>query len=739
VEVGALGIPMVFNNILQDRSLDQAHAVSSFSDPYIGQDAGYIQVTRLSGEGPALVVVPHGLTPLEAYNPLLSDPTRRGVTFEGFYEWMAHSTAYVEDEWRGAQPWNPPTSATLAPGDARSYGVRFLVAPGIREIEGTLLANGRPVAMGVPGYLLPMDLDARLFLKHAAAIDSVTVEPADRLAVTAMGINEGGWRAYQVRGRHWGRARLTVRYRDGVRQSIHYKVIEPASQVVAEMGRFLLTEQWFEDPQDPFGRSPSVISYDYDERRQVTEDNRAWIAGLGDEGGSGSWLAAIMKQLVQADPAQLEQLQRFVDGVLWGRLQYGEGDLMYGVRKSLFYYQPDSMPPGTYSEAVRYGGWSSWSKEHAMTVGRSYNYPHVAAAHWALYRLARDRVGLVTSHPWAWYLERAYQTAQAMVKHAPHYAQFGQMEGTVFLLILLDLKREGWTAQAEALEITMRHRADVWRSLGYPFGSEMPWDSTGQEEVYAWCTYFGYDEKALVTLKAILAYMPTVPHWGYNGSARRYWDFQYAGKLRRVERQLHHYGSGLNAIPVLAEYRENPDDLYLLRVGYGGLMGAIANITQDGFAPSAFHAYPSTLAIDGYSGDYGPNFFGHAVNTGTYIVRDPEFGWLAFGGNLVVDGASVRVRPLDAARGRVYVAPLGLWMTLDAGEVELVEVSGDTVRVTLAPATPSTPRARLRLEQPAAVAGVGRLTPAEIFAVERGAHVIPLRDALTRVELRAGR
>jgi hypothetical protein len=313
------------------------------------------------------------------------------------------------------------------------------------------------------------------------------------------------------------------------------------------------------------------------------------------------------------------------------------------------------------------------------------------------------------------------------------------MEGTVFLLILLDLKREGWTAQAEALEITMRHRADVWRSLGYPFGSEMPWDSTGQEEVYAWCKYFGYDEKALVTLKAILAYMPTVPHWGYNGSARRYWDFQYAGKLRRVERQLHHYGSGLNAIPVLAEYRENPDDLYLLRVGYGGLMGAIANITQDGFAPSAFHAYPSTLAIDGYSGDYGANFFGHAVNTGTYIVRDPEFGWLAFGGNLVVDGASVRVRPLDAARGRVYVAPLGLWMTLDAGEVELVEVSGDTVRVTLAPATPSTPRARLRLEQPAAVAGVGRLTPAEIFAVERGAHVIPLRDAPTRVELRAGR
>jgi hypothetical protein len=76
VEIGALGIPMIFNNILHGRSLDEAHAVSSFHDPYIGQDAGYLQVTRLTGLGSTLVVVPSGGTPFEAYNPLLTDPTR---------------------------------------------------------------------------------------------------------------------------------------------------------------------------------------------------------------------------------------------------------------------------------------------------------------------------------------------------------------------------------------------------------------------------------------------------------------------------------------------------------------------------------------------------------------------------------------------------------------------------------------------------------------------------------------
>ena len=745
VEIGALGIPMVFNNILSERSLDEAHVVASFHDPYIGNDAGYLQVTRLNGGGPALVVVPLGDTPFEAWRPLLQDRTPRMITFEGFYEWMPHSRAYVEREWSEAEPWNPPTSHTLEPGESRSYGVAFLVAPSIREIEETLLADGRPVAVGVPGYVVPQDIEARLFLKHDREVRALEVEPAGALSVTPVGTNESGWLEYDVRGLEWGRARLTVSYADGVDQTIHYKVIKPATQVVDDMGRFLTTEQWFEQPDDPFERSPSVISYDWDTRSQVTEDNRAWIAGLGDEGGSGSWLAAIMKQLVRPDPAELEKLQRFIDETLWGGLQYADGELKYGVRKSMFYYEPEDMPPGTYTDSVDYGGWSSWSHEHAMTVGRSYNYPHVAAAYWTLYRLARNHRGLVTNHPWDWYLGRAYETGQAMVRHAPQYAQFGQMEGTIFVLILMDLKREGWTERAEALEATMRARAEVWRELGYPYGSEMPWDSTGQEEVYAWCRYFGFDEKAMVTLNAIVAYMPAVPHWGYNGSARRYWDFLYAGKLRRIERQLHHYGSGLNAIPVLTEYRDHPEDVYLLRIGYGGVLGSIANITQEGFAPAAFHAYPSTLRIDGYSGDYGPNFLGHALNTGTYVVRDDQLGWLAFGGNLAVEGDDgtatgpiVGVEPRDAARTRVYLAPLGLWLTLDAGRFERVELEGDQVRLTLEPATAATPRALLRIEQPARLEVVGEMAPDGQYEQERGAWVVPLGDGPTRMTLRAG-
>lgn len=747
VQIGALGIPMIFNNVLNERSLDDAHAKCSFYDPYIGEDAGYLQVTRLSGHGPALVVVPDGKTPFEAYSPILdhpgrrvakpvfTDPTPRGITFEGFYEWMVHSQAYAENEWKAAQPWNPPTMLSLAPGESRTYGLKFLLSDSIRDIEKTLAENGQPVVVGIPGYILPMDIDARLFLKSPKSVRSMKVEPEAALSISDNG-SAGGWRAYTLKGKAWGRSRLAVTYDDGSVQTIHYFVIKPAAQAVADMGRFLTTRQWYVDASDPFHRSPSVMTYDREANQIVMQDSRAWIAGLGDEGGGGAWLSAIMKELVQPNQEELEKLQQFVDKVVWGGLQYKDGPQQYGVRKSLFYYQPDEMPPGYYRSDLDWRSWTSWNKKASEQVDRSFDYPHVAAAYWVLYHLARNHDGLVTSHPWDWYLSHAYETSIAMTKFAEGYAEFGQMEGDIFLQILTDLKREGWKEQADTLESKMRARAEHWSTQAYPFGSEMPWDSTGQEEVYAWTKYFAYQDKAEVTLSAILGYDPAIPHWGYNGSARRYWDFIFAAKDRRLERQLHHYGSSINAIPLLAEYREHPDDFYLLRVGYGGTMGALTDIDEEGFASAAFHAFPDMLKPDPLSGDYGPNFFGHAWNTATYVVDHPQFRWLAFGGNVKTEGDVVKITPLDSFRSRVYLAPLGLWLTLDAGNFETVEVNSKTgsVRVGLAPATPFTRAARLRVEQPAKVK-TGVYRPVKTLNSERDAWVVPLGETTTWVDL----
>lgn len=746
IQIGALSIPMIFNNIITDRSLKQAHEICSFFDPYVGQDGGYLQVTRLNGQGPALIVVPEKNTPFEAYQPL-AEPTRPNQTFEGAFAWTVHSQAYAEKEWNRATPWNPPTMVSLAPGETRTYSVRFLLSDQIRNIEKTLERHQRPVVVGIPGYVLPMDISGKLFLNYPRKVTSITVEPKNAVVVRHEKPTRNGWQSYSLQGKTWGRARLTVTYAGGLRQSIHYNVIKPATQTVADLGHFLMTKQWFVNANDPFHRSPSIMSYDRQANKIVAQDSRVWIAGLGDEGGSGSWLAAAMKQFGQPDRAELAKYEQFIDQVLWGGIQFKDGANKYGVRKSLFYYEPQTLPAYPYDLARDWRSWTSWNKRASEDIGRGYNYPHVVAAYWAMYRVARNNPGMVKSHPWDWYLEQAYQTTRFTFSRDANgnrrvgWVELGLMEGDIFLALLDDLKREGWKEKAADVEALIQERAERWRQEEYPFGSEMAWDSTGQEEVYAWCNYFGYRDKAQVSLNSILGYMPTLPHWGYNGNARRYWDFLYGGKLPRIERQIHHYGSGLNAIPVLTEYRQNPDDFYLLRVGYGGLMGALTNIDQEGFASVAFHSLPSTLQWDAYTGDYGPNFFGHAFNTAAYIIEHPEYGWQAFGGNVTAKGDWIQVQIKDSLRKRVFIAPYGLWLTLDAGMFEEVEINTRTsaVRVRLTSARPFTPQALLRIEQPGKGAGIGAYSLKGSFIRERDAYVVPLSKGTTQIELSSNR
>jgi hypothetical protein len=758
VTIGGLGFPVVFNNMIQNfvtnraRTLPQAHEICSFFDPYVGRDAGYLQVTRLSGAGPALVVVPEPgtKTPFEAFRPL-NDASRRGQTFEGAFEWTVHSQAYAENEWKSAEPWNPPTSAVLKPGETLAYGLRFLVADAIPNIEKTLAAADRPVAVGIPGYIVPMDVDAKLFLAPGKRkVRSVVSEPAGAIAITPAAPSKTGQVQYRLQGRRWGRARLAVTYDDGSVQSIQYYVTKPAQEAVADMGAFLTTKAWYTDETDPFGRAPSPMTYDRANDRIVLQDTRVWVAGLSDEGGTGAWLAAMMKIFGQPKKDEVDKLSQFVDKVIWGHLQYSDGPRMYGVKKSLFYYDRAALPDYQY-QSGNWTTWTSWNKQQASAVDRAYDYPHVVAAYWSMYRLARNHPGLVSAHPWEWYLDKAFNTVKFMTggfaepgQRAPvGYVNVGLMDGDIFVMLLDDLKRENWSEQADYVEGAMKRRADRWNADAYPFGSEMAWDSTGQEEIFAWTNYFGYKDKALVSLSSILGYMPSIPHWGYNGNARRYWDFFYgAAPGGTTERQIHHYGSGINAIPVLAQFREHPDQFHLLRIGYGGAMGAIAAIDEGGFPSAAFHSYPQNLKWDAYTGDYGPNFFGHAVTTGTYVVNHPDYGWQAFGGNVATGQSGwVTVDVRDSLRRRIYIAPFGLYLTLDAGTFESVMINPSTgaVRVRLSPADQFTPNARLRIEQPATpvpgrVYDTTRVVAPE-SRVERGAVVLPLGKVAQSVDL----
>lgn len=183
--------------------------------------------------------------------------------------------------------------------------------------------------------------------------------------------------------------------------------------------------------------------------------------------------------------------------------------------------------------------------------------------------------------------------------------------------------------------------------------------------------YFNDTTTQAKTIDSIRGYMPTISHWGYNGNARRYWDFTTAGdpRIASIERQIHHYGSGLNALPLLQSYRSSADpqsatNFYNLRVGFGGHQGPMTNVDQEGFGSMAFHSYADRLFWDPYSGDYGPNFLGHVFGAATWLVEHPTFGWLSFGGNVAVSGNNITVEVKDSVRKSIFVAPMKLGLSI---------------------------------------------------------------------------
>jgi hypothetical protein len=107
-----------------------------------------------------------------------------------------------------------------------------------------------------------------------------------------------------------------------------------------------------------------------------------------------------------------------------------------------------------------------------------------------------------------------------------------------------------------------------------------------------------------------------------------------------------------------------------------------------------------------------------------------------FGGNLARDGDVISVTPLNSSRSRVYIAPFGLWITLDSGNFQRLEVNRQTglVRLGLAPADPFTSKARLRVEQPAKIETMSR-RPTQSVESERGAWVVPLSSEITWIDL----
>eukprot|EP00900_Chrysochromulina_parva_P021260 jgi/Chrpa1/3768/Chrysochromulina_OHIO_Genome00018395-RA len=785
VTLGALGISMPFDQDFVGRTLVQVAHQCSFVEPFLGMGGGYVQVTRATGGGPVLLLLPAAGTEFEAWRPLRNgeDAMRLDFMYEMSYELLLHSDAYAKGEWRHAQPWNAPTSRVLPPGASAEYGLRFVLAPSLELVEATLLRAGMPVAQPLPSPVIGGDMiSAALVLTLPRALvptqtqqqltaPTIRVEPSGALTVgpcATAGLIEGAAVRLRCpllpqasRKGAAGRVRLTIEfapdgtYRPGgpLRMSVHVFVSAPARELVRLHGEHGATKAWLPvGTPDPWHRDGAFFGWDAAANAPVTQERRVYMSGLSDEAGAGAQLAIAVKQVGAPDLVQIGRLEEFVNHTLFqgshpdrGRFLQSSSD--YSVRLSLLYWT-DAMNDAS-SEAgkaataaapelanvcrscwpKRCSWMDCWSEEHSLESWRAYNYPHVTAVYWSLYRVARWHTPQLTRRDWRWYLRQAHSTSMALwtcggdpwtkkVGGGIGTTQWGLMVGSIFELVLTDLQREGWHEEARELQQTVEKRMAVWLKMPFPYGSEFAWDSTGHEEIATWMLRFGKLTEARQTLDAVTAYVSASPHWAYCGSARRWWDFTINGAtMRGNERVMHHYAAALNSIPIFDHALRHPDDAWLWRLAACANGGTLTNIRPDGSASMGWHGDPDLLSRDAYSADFGVGFYGHWKHAGSYLSCTSAVGWLCVGcdlasarpnealtlanGSACTTATELRITPRDGFRRKLYLAPLGLLMQLDGatfdGVVLTLQPSPSTAVVRLKPALASSTHTYLTL------------------------------------------
>lgn len=97
------------------------------------------------------------------------------------------------------------------------------------------------------------------------------------------------------------------------------------------------------------------------------------------------------------------------------------------------------------------------------------------------------------------------------------------------------------------------------------------------------------------------------------------------------------------------------------------------------------HGFPQNLYWDAYSGDYGPNFVGLTLGSGTYLVEDESLGLVAYGGTLTMQDNAATAQVRDSVRQKAFVGPLGVEISIDAGILKsfTYDTQAQTVSLTL--------------------------------------------------------
>jgi hypothetical protein len=672
------------------------YVTSVFKHSVIEGSGSFIFWMRNNSVGPYLLMTPDSRTQFEfwddngsggAYEAYIHSAVT-GPSAEAQYPTVTNSNA----RWR-----LPNTSLTLAPGASTNYTLKFQWVNNYDGVRQALTNEGMVDVHVVPGMTVPTNLFAEIALNTTQQINFIAAEFPAATQLQYLGSN-GTYQLYKVQFSQLGENMLTINY--GVNQTMYLEfcVTEPIETLFKKRAAFLVShQQWAGIAQWYNG-----LFADWNENDQVqnSPDNYDTISGFviyevaSDDAGESRPAYMGEKESVYPVQGEVSALDLYITNFVWppgatGGLQRKTNETdSYGV------YGIDN--------------WYELRQAGTLSLGRTYDYPHLVDMWLGMYRVAKYNPQITTAWAATNYLEAAWGTALALYTVAgAGDSTPGLMSEVVFSDLLDALQTEGMTNQYNQLLPYWEDKVAFY-ATGNPnlFGSEYGFDSTGFEAAEAFAKYamtHAGSDAAMGSANPAL-FLQETSNFMYTEVTANMFDRGF------LETPYYHYGSdfrgggsdnfclsymtqmgGWGLLDYALNYATNFPDY--LRLGYGSFLAgwSIMNtgtpasnygfwyhgLNNDGacgggYEPQAYWdtwlGQPTHRGPWYYSAEQNLGFCGAVREAATILADDPIFGRFCFGGTVETNGGTLEVVPLDGIRRRFHalLANATLHVMLDA-------------------------------------------------------------------------
>ena len=657
--------------------------------------AGWILWTPFDGDGTCIALVPSKATRLEY---MTSD--------NWFYFHSRSLLGNPKYTWRV-----PRTELALKAGETRIYEFELFALNGQADFPAELVRRGGVDVQVVPGMTVPCGEMVRVAFKTQDAVNSVVAEHPHSTKVL-LNPHEGGGSVVFAR---LGENRLDVTCASGRTFSLDFFVTEDLETVVKKRAAFIVKNQQTKDKSKWYDGLYSL--YDLKLGRALSPDFTGgcpqYMLGGSDDPSNSKPVFISEKNVVYPDAAEIASLEYYEQNFVWGKLQRTDEEYPYpcGIYGSDNWHVNRSGRCGDYNSGGngRERVWRTF--DYVTHIAIYYNLYRIAKENPGLVHYL-DVKGYLRR---AWLTAMAYFEVPYNVKMGQQWnfrgwCEWAYTQGNFherYILDLLDaLEVEGWKAEAAKLrrewekKVTYMVYEDPW-----PFGSEMFVDRTAFESSYyvgeyalkrtmvpqemfwydknrsKWYTYKSYPQapkEAFMRNQLLgnLALRGIFTTSGYNRCGTAWtgpvdWSLEYMTQM-----------AGTALLDHATRFAEGTAQVNELRWGYNSLLASWA-LVNCGDAASGNGYWRKGAAYDGAAGwnfmgfvragsffperlfdrgiwpldgeiDHG--FTGGVHGSACYLVVDPQFGELAYGGRLASDMQSWRVTPWDLAR-RVLVVP----------------------------------------------------------------------------------